>query len=151
MVQSSTTSNWRNWQLRSCSVCLFIATSALILPGCSETGPPLGIVSGTVTLDGQPLEGAAIVFSPKSQAADAGSSSGKTGPDGKYSLEFGRSRKGAYLGEHSVIIEHKNHFQTDLTSTVKEGKNSIDFSLTSKRRNKNRDTGDNSQDLPAAK
>lgn len=119
--------------------------------GCSESGPPLGVVSGTVTLDGAPLAGAAIVFAPKAQAVDAGSSSGKTGMDGKYTLEFGSSRKGAYLGDHSVIVEHKNHFQTDLTATVKEGKNSIDFSLTSKRRNKNRDAGDNAQDLPAAK
>lgn len=123
----------------------------MVLPGCRESGPPLGVVSGTVTLDGQPLEGAAIVFSPKAQAADAGSSSGKTGPDGKYALEFGSSRKGAYLGDHSVIIEHKNYFKTDHTATVKDGQNSIDFTLTSSKRNKNRDTGDNAQDLPAAK
>lgn len=150
MAQPSTTSNWWNWLLRSCSVCLFIPTFALVLPGCSESGPPLGIVTGIVTLDGQPLEGAAIVFSPKAQAADAGSSSGKTGQDGKYSLEFGSSRKGAYLGDHNVIIEHKNYFKTDHAATVKEGQNSIDFTLTSNRRNKNRDTGDNAQDLPVA-
>jgi hypothetical protein len=128
-----------------------LLTLVLALPGCSESGPPLGTVSGTVTLDGRPLEGAAIVFSPKAQAVDAGSSSGKTGQDGKYALEFGSSRKGAYLGEHSVIIEHKSYFKADHPATVKEGKNSIDFTLTSNKKNKNRDAVDNAQDLPAAK
>src|SRR5690606_9935638 len=108
-----------------CALCLLCLAWAL--PGCSESGPPLGIVSGQVTLDGKPLEGAAIVFTPKAQAADAGSSRGKTGPDGQYSLSFGSRRSGAYLGEHNVIIEHPDYFKTDHPATVIEGKNTINF------------------------
>jgi hypothetical protein len=132
-----------------CTIGLF----ALILSvsGCQESGPVLGTVVGRVTLDGRPLEGAAIVFSPKAQAVDAGSSRGKTGADGRYALSFGSSRKGAYLGEHSVIIEHKNYFKTDHVAKVVEGSNSIDFDLKSLNRSKSRDSTDNAELLPVGK
>jgi hypothetical protein len=126
-----------------------LLTLVLALPGCSESGPPLGVVSGTVTLDGQPLEGAAVVFTPKAQAIDAGPSQGKTGPDGKYSLSFGSTRSGAYLGGHSVIIEHKKYFRTDHPAMVESGRNTIDFKLESSKKNLPRDGADNAQSLPA--
>jgi hypothetical protein len=128
---------------------LVLAVITLVVSGCSESGPPLGIVSGTVTLDGQPLEGAAVVFTPNAQAADAGSSQGKTGKDGRYSLSFGSRRSGAYLSEHNVIIEHQQYFGANHAATVEEGQNSIDFTLTSNKRNRPQDGADNAEDIPA--
>jgi hypothetical protein len=43
-------------------------------------------VTGTVTLDGNPLSGAAVVFQPKEDAT-LGAASARTGPDGRFELQ----------------------------------------------------------------
>lgn len=107
-----------------------VAVASLSLPiGCGKSGPLLGKVTGVVTYEGKPLVGAAIVFSPKSDAADAGNSWGKTDESGRYSLRFGRSRVGAYIGEHKVVIEHPTRTNRSLSATVHESSNEIDFNL----------------------
>ena len=40
---------------------------ALLVGGCGDGGPPMGKVSGTVTLDGQPLAGAEVEFAPQAE------------------------------------------------------------------------------------
>jgi hypothetical protein len=54
------------WPYRRCSFALFFAVVGLAALGCSESGDelPRESVSGTVTLDGQPLADGAIQFSP---------------------------------------------------------------------------------------
>lgn len=66
-------------------------------------------VSGTVTLNGQPLQGVMVIFQPvASGGTDAGGvgSSGRTGPDGRYTLEAmtPQPQMGALVGKHRVRI-----------------------------------------------
>jgi hypothetical protein len=82
---------WSRWTL------LF---ASLALIGCGNDGPPLGRVSGTVKLNGEPLGEASIEFQP-----DEGSPSyGLTDEDGEYELLYTTDRKGAMLGKHTVRI-----------------------------------------------
>jgi hypothetical protein len=83
----------------------FLAVAVLTIPilallGCGDGGPPLGAVSGIVTLDGKPQPNVAVTFIP----AEGGSpASGKTDASGKYEL-FCLDKKGAPLGKHKVAI-----------------------------------------------
>lgn len=81
---------------------LIVACSVLCLVsiGCGPSGPPLGTVSGTVTMDGEPLSSALVTFTP---AAGGRSSTGKTDASGKYELAFVDS-KGALIGSHNVSV-----------------------------------------------
>lgn len=91
--------------LRSCVRILPLFT--LIL-GCGETGdrPKTVDVSGTVTLDGDPVEGAEVnFFSARANFL----ASGMTDKDGKYSLY-----QGAAVGENKVWIS-KDTSKTELT------------------------------------
>jgi hypothetical protein len=76
---------------------------ALAAAGC---GGSTGRVSGVVTLDGQPLEGASVTFSPISGRDDGvGGSTGKTDAQGRYSLRTVVGDKtGAAVGKHKVSI-----------------------------------------------
>lgn len=69
---------------------------AVVVSGCgkSEEGTPTVGVSGTVTLDGEPLEGAEVHF-----LAENFASTGMTGADGRYELV-----QGAPPGENTVYI-----------------------------------------------
>ena len=83
-----------------CAIC---ALSFVSLVGCG--GKPAGYpdtapVTGTVTLDGAPLEGARISFAP----VEGRSSSGRTDAQGKYELNYTGAIKGAMLGTHRVTI-----------------------------------------------
>ena len=68
--------------------------------GCSSRGPELGRVEGTVTLDGEPLEGALVTFKPKRGRP----SLAETDAQGKYSLNYRVDELGARLGTHYVTI-----------------------------------------------
>jgi len=58
-------------------------------------------VTGRITLDGQPLKNADIVFQPD----DAKSPSyGRTDADGRYELGYKRGVLGARVGQHTVQI-----------------------------------------------
>ena len=71
------------------------------LCGCTaQSGPPLAHVSGTVTLDGQPVQGAGLEF-----IADAGGVAyGKSDSTGRYAMYFGNDRTGAIVGKNLVRI-----------------------------------------------
>ena len=132
---------------------LGIALSAVFLlsAGCGDSGPPLGKVTGQVTLDGKPLEGALVQFSP-----DAGGrgSFAATDASGRYELIFNADNKGALVGKHSVtittaseeeyneeteettpareeILPDRYHENTELTADDTGGGNTIDFPLPS--------------------
>ena len=100
--------------------------------------PPLAPVSGTVTLDGQPLPKAAVTFRP----AEGRASRGFTDEKGHYELIYIRDIRGAQIGSHTVTITTRSETvaeemvpeiynkETTLTREV-EGKsnNVIDFDL----------------------
>lgn len=83
----------------------FLALLALT-QGCSDdvAAPPreMGKVNGTVTLDGRPLTGVEIIFSPDE---GGGSSAGVTDDQGNFSLEYsGGGRIGAVVGTHTIAF-----------------------------------------------
>lgn len=74
--------------------------ACLLLVGCGDGGPSLGTVSGTVTMDGEPLPNVSVTFTP---VAGGRGSTGKTDANGQYELMF-TDRKGALLGEHKIAL-----------------------------------------------
>ncbi len=74
--------------------------------GSGEPLPELAKVTGTVTLDGKPLEGAIVSFTPL-EVAEKGrgkSSSGGTDAEGKFQLMYNTDTPGAIIGEHRVLV-----------------------------------------------
>jgi hypothetical protein len=117
--------------------------SLLLTVGCGRSDrPDLGTVEGTVTLNGKPLAGALVVFTPSGPGRSA---SDLTDAAGRYELTYLRDIAGATLGPHVVIIttatEERSgreilppryHEKTELSATVAPGSNTIDFPLESK-------------------
>jgi len=121
---------------------LLVASTA----GCGgRGGPNTGTVTGVVTLDGQPLPNAQVNFYPSEGRA----STGTTDETGTYELMFTATEEGAVPGQHSVeistaiaesdeqgaaiaeeLVPVKYNKKTTLTATVKAGKQSIPFDLT---------------------
>jgi len=77
-----------------------VAMAGLSLAGCDAGGPPMGQVTGLVTLDGKPLPNAAVTFAP---VDGGGPSSGITDASGNYELNA-QDRKGALIGKHKVSV-----------------------------------------------
>jgi hypothetical protein len=69
--------------------------------GCSGTRSDLAPVSGVVTLDGQPLPRATLVFQPE---AAGPASFGLTDDNGRYTLMYDVGVTGAVVGKHAVKI-----------------------------------------------
>ena len=122
---------------------MLLAGLAVLVAGCRKSDrPPLGAVTGTVTLDGSPLASAAVTFTP----AGAGRTSlGTTDAAGRYALTYLRDIAGANIGRHAVRITTaseenggkealpaKYNSASGLSADVKPGANTIDFSLESK-------------------
>ena len=135
-----TISHLSRWaRLRQLTTALLIAMGLL---GCdSNDGPPLGEVSGLVTLDGQPLPGVHVRFYCKGWRP----SSAMTDADGRYVLGYLRDIKGAAIGTHTVTINRvpekeggtfeslpaRYNSQSMLSRKVKAGQNEFNFELTS--------------------
>ena len=82
------------------SAALLLIALILTTAGCGESGPAMGKVTGTVTVDGKVPPKLMIVFVPK----DGGqTSTATTNSEGKYEL-LGSSTKGAVVGLHTVSI-----------------------------------------------
>lgn len=124
----------------------------IAISGCGKPSveiPKLAEVSGTVTMDGKPLQGAAVTFVPQS---DALASTAQTDGGGRYELVYalpGTTKivKGAALGTHTVRIDMlpdpmaqvevaslpaRYNIESTLTAEVAEGSNTFDFPLTSR-------------------
>lgn len=107
-------------------------------------------MTGTVHLDGKPLEGALVTFYPQVSGAEAATgaatSMGRTDADGKYELILDRNTKGAQVGKHLVYIEtleeggggdygngrgeevpKRYNSASELNVEVTSGSNTIDF------------------------
>jgi hypothetical protein len=80
--------------------------AGLFLAGCSG-GPTIVPVSGTVRLNGEPYPNAIVTFQPLGSKLEdelGRGSTGKTGPDGRYTLIYDGERPGAVVGKHRVRI-----------------------------------------------
>jgi len=126
----------------------FVITALLVAAGCSgDKVPGLGRVTGTITLDGQPVSDATVIFDgtkPGEPAVIA-----KTDASGSYELYYSRGHKGTTIGEHTVhisgyqaptdenpkvrreMIPANYNVKSELKATVNRGQNKIDFDLKS--------------------
>lgn len=108
--------------------------------GCSGDLPPLGKVSGKVTLDGQPLAGVIINFKPENGRA----ATATTDSEGEYTLEYVHGVSGSKVGSTTVMFEWplgqagkpipKRYvgLNSELKVDVSKGGNNFDFDLESK-------------------
>jgi hypothetical protein len=67
--------------------------------GCGKSD--LGRVSGRVTLDGQPVQGAIILFQPEGRRP----SYAWLNADGKFALQYNAGHKGAAIGSQKVQLK----------------------------------------------
>jgi hypothetical protein len=118
------------------------AITTLAILGCSPSHqPPLGRVSGTVTLDGESLANATVRFTP---AGPGRTSEGTTDADGRYELRYLRDIPGANIDQHTVrittaseanggreLLPPRYHSRSQLEARVASGTNSLDFVLRS--------------------
>jgi len=121
----------------------------LAVTGCGTSGPELAPVSGRVTLDGQPVYEAEVLFQPDNMKSP---SYGFTDKEGRYELGYKRGVSGARVGWHTVSIEmdkeilgpngklmkrpqlipRRYYMQSELRREVKaDEENEINFELTS--------------------
>jgi hypothetical protein len=83
---------------------IVFSLSLLVAAGCGSGGPSLVPVSGTVTLDGKPLEGATITFIPDPSNAKPQTDGGDvTGPGGTFASTY-RNRAGLAPGKYKVVV-----------------------------------------------
>ena len=114
--------------------------------------PPTEPVTGTVTLDGEPVAGARVQFVPdKSKGTEGAMASGVTDAQGEYELQTA-TVEGAIVGFHKISVEaraqpkdqydtlpqlltperYADHNTSGLTAEVKAGEdNRVNLPLTS--------------------
>ena len=139
---------------RSVAFCIALLTACLMLPGCRR-GPPVVYVEGVVTMNGEPIEGANVGFTPAGTPG-AMTAAGFTDAKGKFVLSTHTAKfgAGATVGDYVVIVsktiippgeEDKDSpkvvlvtppvYQVKETSplraTVKNGRNRFEFDLKS--------------------
>lgn len=124
----------------ACRFACLLGGLLFLLAGCG--GQRFGDVTGKVTLDGEPLVGATVEFSP----AGGSPAYGVTDEQGRYKLLFSSEQGGAPVGEHRVRItsfsEAKPRIkervplqynrQSELTREVGRGKQEHNFDLLTK-------------------
>jgi len=113
----------------------------VLFMGCGSGMKP---VTGVVTLDDKPLEGASVVFTP--QEGGRTNSVGKTDASGAYELTY-TNKEGAIVGDYKVVIfkpkqtpdgevetlpKMYNEESTLTASVTADGENTFDFKLKSK-------------------
>ena len=138
----------RHSPARWCAVfALEWALACTLLIGCSEkpTGmPDVAPVTGTVTLNGEPLARASVIF----QSESGHSAMGTTDSTGSYQLTAPGNQKGAVIGLNKVKINSqldappgpnwkdpipaRYNSASELSAQVNPGKNSFNFALEKK-------------------
>jgi hypothetical protein len=86
---------------------LLVGLTLVAALGCG-TGRRIAPVSGTVTLNGQPLANATVNFQPIAPpgSIDAGvGSQAKTNDKGEFTLTTSTGENGAVVGKHRVMIQ----------------------------------------------
>jgi len=121
--------------------CLLFLCIGLFSCGAGGSGVPLEKVSGKVTLNGQPLEGAIIVY----ESTSGVSSHGVTDAEGHYEMKSKQDEPGVPVGSYVVriiktegevagqeLIPAKYNASSELKADVKTGDNQFDFELQNK-------------------
>ncbi len=124
----------------------------VLMAGCSSQSsrPETFLISGVVTLNGEPLPDASIVFLPE----NGRSSAGRTSESGEYTLYYSEGVKGAVPGRHRVqisatevvpgkldseggeirkeILPAEYHSKTTLAYDVSSNRDDVNFDLKTK-------------------
>ncbi|TWT48293.1 hypothetical protein Pla111_00550 [Botrimarina hoheduenensis] len=79
---------------------IFFLLTAILLVGC-DRGPAMGSVSGTVTLDGEPLKFGSVMFQ---NVAGGQPSRAQIQPDGRFVLSTFSPEDGAVVGSYRVRV-----------------------------------------------
>ncbi|QDU18033.1 carboxypeptidase-like regulatory domain-containing protein [Gimesia maris] len=133
-------------QLRNSALCCLAVLTVTLLTGCGGTtvaSKPMGTVSGTVTLKGQPLSNCRVNFISEQLGASAGGDLTEEGsftldgpiPAGSYSVfismpsEFTPAQAQSNKGLSQVPKKYLGSSTTDLKADVSEGESSHDFDL----------------------
>ena len=119
---------------------MLISVSSLhLFVGCGRGDlPPMGYVSGRVTMDGVPLSGAIVSFMPEKGRP----ATGLTDKDGTYQLQYTYQVYGCKVGPNNVgffaptsgSVSHpipNKYEKSEYNVDVKNGKNTFDFELKS--------------------
>jgi hypothetical protein len=91
------------------------ATLLLAGAGCGK-GPVS--VRGTVTLDGEPVKGAMVLFLPEEKGGQQ--ASGQTRADGSFELTTRRSGDGAYPGDYKVVVQYAEGVEAPPAQNMRE-------------------------------
>jgi len=75
--------------------------TTILLAGCSDSGPALEGVTGTITKNGVPFVGAQLEFYPEGPGA---ASYGKSDEQGNFKLRYSTGKPGAVIGNHKVTV-----------------------------------------------
>lgn len=90
--------------MRSVSGLVVVLAMSLLIVGCGGN-EKLAPVSGVVTLNGDPVEGATVTFTPVGTTdKEAPTSFGVTDEEGRYTLKTGAGDAGAFIGKNRVSI-----------------------------------------------
>ena len=79
---------------------LLLGAILLANPGCGGNELDLATVSGTVLLEGLPVQGVFVIFNPEGLPE----SMAITDREGKFELQYNVKREGAPLGKHEVRL-----------------------------------------------
>ncbi len=129
----------------SLSLSGMLCLAFVMCPGCGSSGPPLAPVTGTVLLDGNPVAGLLVEFQPIQNGRP---SMAYTDQQGRFKLQFTKSRWGAMPGEHRVMVSYERdpdaetpqpkvkipkryNEATELRHEVVKGKNHVELALVS--------------------
>ncbi|QDT06652.1 hypothetical protein K227x_50680 [Rubripirellula lacrimiformis] len=83
-------------------ISLTLAIGCLTLAGCSPSGPPMGFVSGSLTMSGQPIENGSIEFVPLSGGRP---SLALSNSDGEYEAYYLPGVAGVIPGKYKIRFE----------------------------------------------
>ena len=124
---------------------ILVGLLGLAIFGCQDPNmPDLGRVSGRVTLDGEPVANARLIFTPVGKQPCVG----KTDEDGNYEMMFDTGVRGAVVGINRVAIstmweEHNDKGERIMIpETIPEkynAKSTLEFEVTGSRQTKNWD------------
>lgn len=89
------------------------------ISGCGDKGPKLGTVTGTITLEGNPVEGAFVQFLPLFEQGVEVQSEFKTDANGYYEVRYSVERLGAMLGNYRVQISTQDSEKDPETGAIK--------------------------------
>lgn len=97
-------------------ICLLLGLLVCIGCAAGDDGlPPTVNASGTVTLDGSPVEGASVVFV---DVAGVNSANASTDASGRFSLNAFETKSGAIPGSYKVMVSKTIEVSADDTTSA---------------------------------